>query len=200
MEREQLAGYLAGPGLAGAGDRRRVRRIPARRSCCSRPTRGPARLPALRLILAPRHIERAAEVWLSARRADCSARPLSGDGAAWDVLVVDRYGVLVDMYRLADVVVMGGTYHPKVGGHNVLEATLLGKPVIVGPSTFGITAQLEMLRAAEGVVEAQPGGLARRSSACWAIPPRPPRSGRPRARRRSPTAARRSARWTRCWR
>lgn len=91
-----------------------------------------------------------------------SAQPLSaleGDGAAgaawWDVLVADRYGVLVDLYRVADLVVLGGTFQPKVGGHNILEATALGKPVLVGPHVFSIAAQVELLAAAGGAAQAQ---------------------------------------------
>lgn len=112
-----------------------------------------------RLIVAPRHIERSAEVIQLAAARGLKAVPLSAvaPDLPWDVLVVDSYGVLVDCYRLADVVVMGGTFHEKVGGHNLLEATALGKPVIVGPHTFSITAQLEMLRAVDGVSEAADG-------------------------------------------
>jgi 3-deoxy-D-manno-octulosonic-acid transferase len=116
--------------------------------------------PQLQLILAPRHIERAAGVLTVARSrgyhaislSEVEARASSGPAHQYDVLVVDRYGVLVDMYRLADIVVIGGTFHEKVGGHNILEATVLGKPVIVGPHTFSITTQLAMLQAANGVV------------------------------------------------
>ncbi|MCB1221798.1 MAG: hypothetical protein H7A35_07950 [Planctomycetales bacterium] len=138
--------------------------------------------PGARLILAPRHIERVDEVQKLCERnklkcvklADVAPAPAkgkagkgkskkakSGSGGkpapGWDVLLVDRYGVLVDMYRFADVVVMGGTYNKKVGGHNILEATVLGKPVLVGPHTFGITSQMEMLRRSDAVVEAEAG-------------------------------------------
>jgi 3-deoxy-D-manno-octulosonic-acid transferase len=75
----------------------------------------------------------------------------------WQVLVVDRYGVLVDLYRVANLVVMGGTFNPKVGGHNILEATALGKPVVVGPVTFGITAQVRMLDSAGALEHAEWG-------------------------------------------
>jgi 3-deoxy-D-manno-octulosonic-acid transferase len=47
---------------------------------------------------------------------------------------------------------MGGTFHPRGGGHNILEATLLGKPVVVGPHRFSIVAQTELLAAAGGIV------------------------------------------------
>ena len=109
----------------------------------------------LRLIIAPRHVERAPEVAALAVQQGLSAvllKDLQAD-EPWDVLVVDRYGVLTDTYRLADVVVMGGTFSRQVGGHNILEATVLGKPVIVGPHTFSITAQLELLRQVAGIVE-----------------------------------------------
>jgi len=109
----------------------------------------------LRLIVAPRHVERAAEVAKLAAQQGLGAVLLKDLPAAepWDVLVVDRYGVLTDTYRLADVVVMGGTFSRQVGGHNILEATVLGKPVLVGPHTFSITAQLELLRQVGGIVE-----------------------------------------------
>lgn len=115
------------------------------------------RIPHAKLILAPRHIERCAEVEALSRERGLRTARLSqlGGFVDWDVLVVDQYGVLVDCYRIADMVVMGGTFNPKVGGHNILEATALGKPVVAGPSNFGIRSQLEMLRGADAVVEAE---------------------------------------------
>jgi 3-deoxy-D-manno-octulosonic-acid transferase len=111
--------------------------------------------PACRLILAPRHIERVEEVVKLLQKHRLRVRRLGEKGKMkpWDVLVVDRYGVLVDMYRFADVVLMGGTFNEKVGGHNILEATVLGKPVVVGPHTYGISAQMEMLRREKAVIE-----------------------------------------------
>jgi len=112
---------------------------------------------SIRLIIAPRHVERtAAVVELAHARGFDAATMAAAEarehaGSEWDVLVVDRYGVLVDIYRLADVVVMGGTFHPKVGGHNLLEATMLGKPVVVGPHTYSIVSQVEMLSAADAL-------------------------------------------------
>lgn len=121
------------------------------------------------LVLAPRHVERAAETLSLARRAGFSAetmaeREQSGpEQPAPRVLVVDRYGVLVDFYRVADLVVLGGSFHPRVGGHNPLEATALAKPLVIGPYTFGISAQLELLEARQAVVHglAEGGELTR---------------------------------------
>ena len=124
--------------------------------------------PAARLIIAPRHIERADEVSRLVQRRGLAVRQLgdsTSPGEAWDVLLVDSYGVLVDMYRFADAVLLGGTFSPKVGGHNILEATALGKPVLVGPHTYGIRAQLEMLQRERAVLESDAEHAAERFAA-----------------------------------
>jgi 3-deoxy-D-manno-octulosonic-acid transferase len=125
------------------------------------------RWPQLRLVIAPRHIERAAAVVQLAGQAGFRALRLSEQqpGVAWDVLVIDSYGVLTDFYRLADLVVLGGSFSPKVGGHNILEATALGKPVLVGPCTFGITSQLELLQGVGGMVEVPAGAALAQAAA-----------------------------------
>ena len=88
------------------------------------------------LVIAPRHPERGAEVaealreqgWAVARRSQGEA--LSGDG---DAYVADTLGELGLFFRLADVVVMGGSLVVGLSGHNPLEPARLGKPVISGP-------------------------------------------------------------------
>ena len=94
-----------------------------------------AAVPGVRLLLAPRHPERFAEVaslveragWRGVRRTALS-RPWSDE----DVLVLDTMGELAKVYALAAVVFVGGSLVP-AGGHNVLEAAVAGKAVIVGP-------------------------------------------------------------------
>ncbi len=48
------------------------------------------------------------------------------------VIVVDRVGILADLYALADVAFVGGGYH-RAGLHSVLEPAVFGVPVTVGP-------------------------------------------------------------------
>jgi len=88
-----------------------------------------------RLILAPRHLERLAEVealaarrGLAVQRASTIAAPLQ----RWDVALVDTIGTLPVYYGLATLVVIGGSLIPH-GGQNPLEAASLGKPVVFGP-------------------------------------------------------------------
>ena len=48
-----------------------------------------------------------------------------------EILLVDTVGEMLNLYAMADVVFVGGSLVP-VGGHNILEASLLGKPVVFG--------------------------------------------------------------------
>ena len=55
------------------------------------------------------------------------------DSTNVDVVVVDRVGVLGDIYALADVAFVGGAFH-KAGLHSVLEPAAYGVPVVFGPA------------------------------------------------------------------
>jgi 3-deoxy-D-manno-octulosonic-acid transferase len=48
------------------------------------------------------------------------------------VIVVDRVGILADLYALADVAFVGGGFH-RAGLHSVLEPAVFGVPIAVGP-------------------------------------------------------------------
>jgi len=95
-----------------------------------------AAAPDLRLLVAPRHPERAADVVSLAERAGHRVTRRSRLGAsAWgagDVLVLDTMGELAQVYPFATIVFVGGSLVP-TGGHNVLEPALAGRAVIVGP-------------------------------------------------------------------
>lgn len=90
--------------------------------------------PFLRLIAAPRHLERLAEVEGLIRQAGFSPVRLSRVAAteAWVVGVVDTFGELPRYYALANLVFIGGSLIPH-GGQNPLEAASLAKPIIFGP-------------------------------------------------------------------
>lgn len=94
-----------------------------------------ARVPQVRLLLAPRHPERFAEVIERVRASGLRVARRTALPRPWadeDVLVLDTLGELAQVYSLASVVFVGGSLVP-AGGHNVLEAAVAGKAVIVGP-------------------------------------------------------------------
>jgi len=60
------------------------------------------------------------------------ARLAAAEAAEADVVIVDRVGVLGDLYALADVAFVGGGFHA-AGLHSVLEPAAFGAPVVFGP-------------------------------------------------------------------
>ncbi len=54
------------------------------------------------------------------------------DRSDTDVVIVDRVGVLGDIYAIAHVAFVGGAFH-KAGLHSVLEPAAYGVPVVFGP-------------------------------------------------------------------
>jgi 3-deoxy-D-manno-octulosonic-acid transferase len=60
------------------------------------------------------------------------------------VILVDRIGILNDLYRIADAAFVGGTWVP-VGGHNLFEPAREGVPVFFGPSIEGVRDAAEVL-------------------------------------------------------
>ena len=97
--------------------------------------RARAAMPGLRCLLAPHEPNAAAvarlEAWAASARLE--VRRL-GDPLAHgaDVIIVDRVGVLGDLYALADVAYVGGGFH-EAGLHSVLEPAAYGAPVSFGP-------------------------------------------------------------------
>jgi 3-deoxy-D-manno-octulosonic-acid transferase len=93
------------------------------------------RHPDSRMIVAPHEptVEHLAplERWCERESLSC-ARLGSAAAPDADVVVVDRVGVLGDLYALADVAFVGGGFHA-AGLHSVLEPAAFGTPVVFGP-------------------------------------------------------------------
>lgn len=89
----------------------------------------------LRLIIAPHEVS-APHVdgivrWAQREQASL-ARVDEAESANADVVLVDRYGVLADLYALASIAFVGGGFHD-AGLHSVLEPAVFGAPVLFGP-------------------------------------------------------------------
>lgn len=95
--------------------------------------------PQLRLLLAPRHIERAEEVErLVTKYGFASLRASqvqSCNSKDTPILILDTIGELKAVYARAEIVFIGGSLVKK-GGHNILEPAIWGKAVLFGPYTF----------------------------------------------------------------
>lgn len=103
------------------------------------------------LIVAPRRIERGAEVAAAALAQGFkpAVRSTGAGPEGVDVYVADTFGEMGLWFRLCDRVLMGGTFGP-VEGHNPWEPARLGDAVLHGPRTANFAADYAALDAAGG--------------------------------------------------
>ena len=136
---------------------------------------GPA--PAPLVIWVPRSPQRfaavaartAAEGWHTACRsalldAGLALRDGAAPSQAPQVIVGDSLGEMDFYYALADLVFVGATLND-LGGHNIIEPLAQDKPVITGPSIYGIAFPAEEARAA-GALRVLPDAAALGDELC----------------------------------
>jgi 3-deoxy-D-manno-octulosonic-acid transferase len=114
--------------------------------------------PTLRLILAPRHFEKADAVEANIRAAgfDCLRRsrvaqpePMADD----TVILADTTGELMGLYGLADVVFVGKSLCEH-GAQNMIEPCLCGCATTVGPNTENFRPVMSDLLAHDAILQA----------------------------------------------
>ena len=120
--------------------------------------------PRLLLLIAPRRPERFEEVARLLARSGLQYEQRSAVrdtvAATTQVLLLDTIGELPNVLAAATAVFVGGTIAP-VGGHNVLEPAVCGKPVAFGPYTANVrTAAAALLEAGAAVCVQGAGELA----------------------------------------
>ena len=77
------------------------------------------------------------------------AKASSGRSA---IILVDTVGELAKLFSLADVVFIGGSLVP-IGGHNVLEPAVVGKPILFGPYMHNFEFSAELLLSTGGGIQ-----------------------------------------------
>lgn len=97
----------------------------------------------VKVLWVPRHIERKKEIESLLTKENISFG-LWTQGATFqhkDSIIVDTIGWLKQLYFAADIAFVGGTFDPKIGGHNLLEPLQCGVPLVFGPH---ITSQSDL--------------------------------------------------------
>jgi 3-deoxy-D-manno-octulosonic-acid transferase len=98
-----------------------------------------------KLVIAPRHPERAQRVSETASRyGSVELFSRAGGGTVADIIVVDVIGALFDLYGAAAASFIGGSIAPK-GGQNILEPAIWGVPVLHGCHMEDFAAATESL-------------------------------------------------------
>jgi len=89
---------------------------------------------SLRLLIAPRHLERLTDIegLIASKQLRSQRLSVLRQADKDAVLLVDTIGKLRLLYSLGNLVFVGGSL-VAVGGHNILEPAFFAKPIIVGP-------------------------------------------------------------------
>lgn len=105
-------------------------------------------------IFAPRHLERIPNMvlWLQERGIDfqmLSHLEKTREKRRASIVLVDRIGILFELYSLGDLIFCGGTLEP-IGGHNILEPAAWRKPVFYGPCLQKVLDEHSILHSLQG--------------------------------------------------
>jgi len=106
--------------------------------------------PSLRLVIAPRYVERGDKLAHIAQKHGYKVRMRSKPGPTPDVLILDTIGELPACYAIATLVFVGGSFVPR-GGQNILEPAACGKPVLFGPHMQNFADSVQVLLGRGGI-------------------------------------------------
>lgn len=90
----------------------------------------------------PEHVRSLVE-WARSRELSVELLGTLAEGTAARVIVVDTVGVLAELYRIADIAYVGGSFSS--GVHNVIEPAIMGIPVLFGPAHSNSFEALELI-------------------------------------------------------
>lgn len=116
----------------------------------------------LRLLLAPRHPERADELsrWLATRGHVVRRRRRDGVSQVTDsepaIGLLDTIGELQAAWGLADIAFVGGSFTSR-GGQNMIEPAAYGAAVCYGPNTWNFRQVVELLETSQAAVTVHSG-------------------------------------------
>jgi 3-deoxy-D-manno-octulosonic-acid transferase len=119
-------------------------------------------LPETLLIIAPRHIKKIRHIIDEVKKRGLSHQLKTEiDNPDYPrtapVVIIDTIGDLQSTYSIASVVFCGGSLEP-LGGQNVLEAAVWGKPVFYGPSMEDFSDAKALLDKTGGGIQVKNGG------------------------------------------
>ena len=93
-----------------------------------------------KLIIVPRHPERFEKVdflireFIKEKNISYQRYSIKDDFDS-DIILVDKMGILNDIYAISDVVILGGAFE-KIGGHNPIEPAFFNCKIISGKNIF----------------------------------------------------------------
>ncbi len=119
--------------------------------------------PTLKLILAPRHFHWREKLETQVQSSGFSYKIWDDSSPVLDprltlethdILLVCKLGELFKLYELADIYCLGGTFVP-IGGHNLLEPAVWGKPTIIGSHHQNCQVTADALEQSQGLIKVE---------------------------------------------
>lgn len=102
------------------------------------------------LVVVPRHPERFVKVdkllsEFAQMQHKTYSRLSQNNTIDADVILCDKMGELINLYAIADIVILGGSFVEGVGGHNPLEPAYFGAKIISGEYIFNQKVLFELV-------------------------------------------------------
>lgn len=129
--------------------------------------------PDLKLMIVPRHPERFNEVAGILQKNNVNFRRLSQkscENVHTPVILIDAMGLLRKCYQLATIAIVAGSYTNRVGGHNILEPSWYGVPVIFGPHMHSQPDLVDLIKEYGAGLQVSTDELAEVLSSCLKDP------------------------------
>ena len=112
------------------------------------------------LIIVPRYIEDLTDIKRKLAEKGLSYKLRTdtiNEGEHPEVIIINKYGELFDIYSIAAVTICGGSFIPNEGGHNPIEPAAWGKMVLYGPSMDDFEDAKDMLEKTGGGMTVKDG-------------------------------------------
>lgn len=106
--------------------------------------------PELRLVIAPRYLERVQRIQALCAERNLATSLRSSPSGHVPVVIIDTIGELLAAYRLATLVFVGGSFTSR-GGQNILEPAACAKPVLFGPHMENFHDSVQLLVGRGGI-------------------------------------------------
>lgn len=105
------------------------------------------KFPHLKIIIAPRHLQRVEEVYQLFDNVSLS----ESDKEISKISIVNEMGKLIKYYAISDIAIIGGSF-VDFGGHNPLESAYYGIPTIIGNFHHSCRDSVRILKRVDGII------------------------------------------------
>lgn len=71
----------------------------------------------------------------------------------YSIGIINFFGKLQEIYSIGDIILLGGSFQKKIGGHNLFEPLSLGKITVIGPYAFNFQSIIPIFKQKNQIIE-----------------------------------------------